>query len=431
MSIPAPAQRSAPGPGFWLAVTAFLYFPALYQHGYRALQQAQADFPSFHLGALAVLTGGVSPYDVEGIRALAVSQGLDQHVFPFLYPPVSLLPLLPLGMLSYPRAALLFMVASQLALLVGAWLACRRLLPGTWHRSNLLELASLGYFFLFAPTLETLDLGQNNLFAFVCVTGAWIAMRERRADALAGVLLAVACLFKLYLVLLLGAALLLRRVRVALWGAGALTALTALSFLVLPASTWPEWLGRVAPTGGYGGVPHGLFSPADPVNQSLAGFFARLFLPEDAPLASHVGLCVPLTWAAALATLAASVWGLLRTRRRADLPFELDVGMSVALLAIYLVAPFSWDHHLVSIACVAMVAACRAAGGDPAAGLSAVERVAVVAAVLAVAWELPMGAPFMKHGVGVLAGSAKFFAVAVLWVSFVARAAAPRRPRAA
>lgn len=421
------AQQQPPtGASFWCAAVTFLYLPVLYLHGYRALARPLADFPSFYLAAQAVLGGQISPYDIAGLQALAQAQGIDQRVFPFLYPPPSLVLMLPLGTLSYARAALLFMCLSHLALLVAAWFVCRRLLSGAWQRADLLLLVGLVYFFAFFPTLATLDLGQNNLLVLACVSAAWVAMRERRGDWIAGVLLALACLSKLYLVLLLGALLVRGRTRVVMWSVATLGGFAALSLLLLPHSTWHEWLTEIAPSGGYGRSPRGLFSAADLVNQSLAGFIARLFRGEKAPLGHYAALCVPLTYAAAIAVLAGWTWALLRARRRPELSDDFDAVMSLTLLTVFLVAPFSWDHHLSVLSGVTLLALCHAANPARTPTMPTLERFTVVASAILLAWEIPMGAPFMKQGIPVLLGSVKCAAVFALWWSSFLRVAALR-----
>jgi hypothetical protein len=109
---------------YWCALWAFLAFPVLYQHGYRALAHPQPDFPTFYLAAHSALDTSGSPYDVDALRTMASEEGIEQHVFPFLYPPPSLVLLLPLGALSHRHAALMFMLLSHAALLVEVPLAC-------------------------------------------------------------------------------------------------------------------------------------------------------------------------------------------------------------------------------------------------------------------------------------------------------------------
>ncbi len=399
-----------------IGVFVFLWLPILYRYGYRAPLAAQNDFASFYLSARAVLEGGVSPYDVAGLRALGAQLGLTEWVFPFLYPPPSLLPFLPLGFFSHRAAVALLSVVSQGALLGSAWLVLRRVLrlpaPGT----ELVSLACVVYFAAFDPIVETLQLGQTNLVILACLAAVWCLAREGRGAWLGGVCLALACLLKIYFAPLLLVFLLRRRFRMVAVAVGALAALTLAAAWLLPAGVWSSWLGEIAPTGSYGESPRGLFSPTDPGNQSVAGFIARLFLGDSAPLAGFAGWCVPLTWLAAAAVAGSSTAAIGVSLRRTDSPEAFDRELSVALLAIYLIAPFSWEHHLCVLLPAALLCLRDVLGGD---SLPRAPRLALLAGLAVLAWEVPIGAPFMKHGWSVVLTSSKLAAVGGLWLYFL------------
>ena len=422
VSSPEPRARARERAALLAAFAALVYFPILAHHSLRVAWDPQEDFPSFYFAARAAANGGVSPYDVTGLTRLARVAGLEQRIFPFLYPPPTLALLRPLAALPYRSASLALMALNQLALLCTAWWICRKIVPPARWASTPFALLALGYSFLFTPAVETLDLGQTDLLVGACVVGAWVALREPQRDGLAGALLGVACLLKLYLVLVLAALLLRRRFRVVAL-AGAVIGAFALAALALaPRSTWAEWLGQVAPSGSYGHVPRGLdwIGLVHPANQSLAGLFARLTAPEG-PLAAWPSLLVPLDWLAAGACTAGAAWALLRARRRPNL--ELGAELSLALLTAYLVAPFSWNHHLVFLSAVGVLSLAFAFESEGDAQLGPWVRATIAAAALILAWDLPLDLPLLRRGAWALMSSLKCLAVLSLWAFYLQRTA--------
>ena len=71
----------------------------LYDYAYRSENLLNVDLPSFWAASRLVFDEGRSPYDYE--RMTSYGKEVGRHVFPFLYPPVSLLPLYPLDDLAW------------------------------------------------------------------------------------------------------------------------------------------------------------------------------------------------------------------------------------------------------------------------------------------------------------------------------------------
>lgn len=159
-------------------------------------------------------------------------------------------------------------------------------------------------------------------------------------------LLVLAVLLKTYPLVLLPLLFIIgyrRAVALTLAGLGAVA---LASLVILPSGLWAEWLNVIVPSGAPGAAPSGLFSPAAVWNQSLNGVFARLFTESEwsHPLLVNPALARALTWGSAgvvLLTTAAVAW------RVRTWPDALDRVLRVALPAIFLVAPLSWEHHLV------------------------------------------------------------------------------------
>jgi Ca2+/Na+ antiporter len=156
-------------------------------------------------------------------------------------------------------------------------------------------------------------------------------------------------------------------------------------------------------------------------NQSIGGVLKRLF-------GDTIWGYPPLSWPAVAAPLSkvleAIVIGITSllafryyNRRRPSDGLADDT--AAFLLMMYLVAPVSWDHHLVYV----LPAAILALGfilegrirGKAAFGL------AVILCMLA--WRVELDVSFFKKHWWTLLGFVKFYAVAALWVFFVVRLA--------
>src|SRR5438067_360106 len=82
--------------GLFLLVLSYPLFG--YIHGIEIRLGPFIDFPSFY-GAAQLAASGHSPYGRDALAPLAANLG--RPVFPFIYPPIGLLPFVPLASLSY------------------------------------------------------------------------------------------------------------------------------------------------------------------------------------------------------------------------------------------------------------------------------------------------------------------------------------------
>ena len=79
-----------------------LYVPYLYQQGYQRAGQYPGDFPTLYWGAKMVFEEGRSPY-VEGAFD-QIAEREQRRIFPYLYPPPSLLAFYPFAVVTYDAA---------------------------------------------------------------------------------------------------------------------------------------------------------------------------------------------------------------------------------------------------------------------------------------------------------------------------------------
>ncbi|MDB5291780.1 MAG: glycosyltransferase [Phycisphaerales bacterium] len=360
----------------WLLL--LVYLPFVYSYGVRLRSLPYTDFPSFYGGARLTFVEKHSPYDMAALRALAErtepAKFVEQKrkVYPYLYPPPSLLLFYPVGHLSVQDAKLAILVINHLCVLAVVYML---LVPIGGFRlgqvvGDLLPAFLVVYLLSFTGIILTIIEAQVNLvvLALMCLTW-WGLKRDWPAWALA-LPIAVACLFKMYPILVLALLVIRRRTGAAALACGLLAAVGGIALLVLPHELWHDWVTNVLPSCGYFGSPMGVFPSTIAGNISVAGFMARLFLPLSLYIESghmtlpavfpHPGAGKALTMlilammvlvTAAVSYRASRVPALSPERRDR----QLDLQFSAFLILTFLVAPVAWDHHLAYVAPAAIV----------------------------------------------------------------------------
>jgi hypothetical protein len=395
-----------------------LYVPYLFQQGYRRAAQEPGDFPTLYWGAKMVFEEGRSPY-VDGAFD-AVVERERRRIFPYLYPPPSLLAFYPFSVVTYGAAKVLLLAVSHVCLLVILYLLFLRIKPfdPTAYGPGLAAALMTVYVLNYYPIADNFAWGQINLIVLALVLFAWLALK-RGGHALSVALpLSLAVLLKTYPLLLLPLLVVRRRYAAAAWTLGLVALYGVVSWWVLPKGLWGDWLANVAPTGGYGLRPFNLpFIPVEPWNHSINGFmlFVQDRVPEVFGLPTHL-ITRPLTYLFAGAVGAATVGLALLSARRGRGERTLDADVSLFLLMTFLVAPLSWEHHLVYALPAALFAIHFLLKGPtrPATALGA------LAALFVVAWELPRDDWFHLQGMLALSNALKFFGALGLWL-FVAK----------
>jgi hypothetical protein len=337
------ALRTMVGPKWLTLILIFsiLYGPFLLQYGWGFRSIANVDLPSFYAASVNVFVNGGSPYNTERLQLL---MGSNIHVFPYLYPPPSLLIFFPLSVLTYAEAHHVVLLVNHLIFLLLVWAIPLHLLcPRARDRFVVITLCIV-YSLTFFPVVRTLNLGQSNILFLAFLILFWLLAR-RGNSVLAAFFLALSISLKVYPLILIPLLLLIGRWRECAYTIAWLILVNIVSFLVLPKMVWGDWLVNVMPTGGYISIPYGLSSPAVIWNQGLNGFFARAFTESEwsHPIWVNPHLAKLLTYSAA--GLTATVTGIVVWRSRIFID-NLDRTILVALPAMYLIAPYSWDHHV-------------------------------------------------------------------------------------
>jgi hypothetical protein len=324
-----------------LTIFLVLYIPFLFQYGWGYRSTKFLDFPSFYATSESVFKYGESPYDLKYLRKLNTT---DEHVYPFLYPPTSLLLFFPLSTLNYVDARLAVLIINHLLFLALIWAMPLFLLhSGPGKRFGVIAICFV-YSLTFYPVILTLNHGQVNLALLASLILFWLLSRKGNAK-LASFFLALAILLKTHPLIILLMLPLIGRWRESFYTIAWLALATIISLLVLPTTVWHDWASNVLPAAGYLHAPQGLSSPAM-FNQGLNGFFARTFTASEwsHPLWVNPRIGKLLAYASAGLILAITSFAVWYTRAA---PNSLDRMVLVSLPAIYLVSPISWEHHIV------------------------------------------------------------------------------------
>ncbi len=189
----------------------------------------QMDFAAYYTAGEA-LNSGLSPYHNYVEHEPPVWDGLSLYRHSrFLYPPLVASLFRPAALLPYLHAKYLWM-GLNLACVVAALAVASQVLRVRFTLEYLLALGSLVA--LYHPLLALLETGQLDGVTLLLVTGAVFLMVSRRGTGWAGLLLALATLFKLHNLFFLPFLLLARQWRAAGAYLSGLLALVLLTVVV-------------------------------------------------------------------------------------------------------------------------------------------------------------------------------------------------------
>lgn len=292
------------------------------------------DYASYHYAAVAAHEGA-DPYNTPGLARRARLDGRRIPINPYFYPPPFLLLVAWSPYTSLEVAYRLWFWLSEAASLVaiGATVALTRPL-GRW--SPALVLVAVALCTAFADNLR---MGQANLVVLaITLTGLWAA-RPERDEVGAGVLLGVACMWKMSPALFVLHWLVQGRYKPVI--ASVLAALVA-SVATLPlldlAHQW-RFFRHVLPgfgTGDYNGliVPITLFG-----NHSIPNVYAQLF-----PGNGDLGVVARML---SSGTAFGMVVGTMIAFRTASDEFQRVAQVAAIAVLMLLVPVYTYEHHVV------------------------------------------------------------------------------------
>ncbi len=300
------------------------------------------DFPSFYAASIAVFQQHLSPYDLARLTRI---NGLEFRTFPFLYPPPSVILFQPLASLSFEDAKRTMTLFNHLLLVPTLVIIPSCALRLSRVRDFWRYALCLLYPLFLYPLIVSVRYGQINIALLTALVGFWIALLQNRSKC-AALCLSIAIVCKTIPLLFLPMLIIIGRYRVSAYTTIFLTIACLLSYEILPHGMWSAWLFFIAPSGGYMNEPFGLFAPAGEWNQSLNGVLARALTQS---LWSNPGFHSPLLgkilcYSGSLCIVTVSSALLYRARHS---PLASHLIMAITLPTIFLIAPFSWEHHIV------------------------------------------------------------------------------------
>jgi Glycosyltransferase family 87 len=249
------------------------------------------------------------------------------------HPPTSVLLALPFALFDYNDAVLLWNLVS-LALMAASLCLIKTALRIPFPAEQILPTMAL--LSLCGPLLLQVLLGQLNLVLLFLLTLVWASDRMNR-PILAGILLGSATAIKLFPGFLFLFFLLRGNWKAVLGGGITLVALTAVTAALLGTDAYRDYICEV--------LPRVARFRGNWNNASVVGFWSKLFDPVT--VKEHV---VPL-WRSAtvasagiLVSCTAIVAILGRTVRRAGAQHDADLAFGLAIVAMLLISPLTWEH---------------------------------------------------------------------------------------
>ena len=288
-------------------------------HGYltNPPDQRLVDLDVYRTGGLAVLRG-------EPLYSVLTQ---PPQLLPFTYPPVAAVFAVPLALVSWPAAQLVWVAFVYVPLAVIIGYAFRPLLR---RAGRLRPVAFAAVFCVCAylfPMQDEMRFGQVDAVLAAMVVADCAAARPRwPRGALIGLATAIKLVPGVFIVYLWVSG----RRRAARTAALAALAWTAGAFLLLPRDSVLYWTSAIFDSGRLG-------NNAGAENQSLRGLLLRFFLPGQAP---------GVVWA--LIALAVAIPGFALARRLSREHFEM-AGIAVTALLELLISPVAWIHYFLLV----------------------------------------------------------------------------------
>ena len=296
-----------------VVLTIVLAFRVLQLVAFSGQIQWGYDFSAYWAAAGHLLNGG-SIYD----PAQLVASYSPQQQYLYLYPPflaVAVTPLAALFPADYRLANLVWAVIGAVVAALVVLGVSRR--EGVGERRD--AALVLGAAFAFPPLIGELVMGNVHLLLLGLLGGAWLALRDERPGtaAVAGILIGIATLIKIFPGLVIVWLLLRGRYRSAAWAIGAIV---ALAIATIPITGVTPWLD-------YPRVLANLGPPVDTRDTLAPIVWLSALIP--------VGLARVVV---AVVGLGAVAWA---ARNRSE-----PVSFAVAVTASILIAPALYHHYL-------------------------------------------------------------------------------------
>jgi alpha-1,2-mannosyltransferase len=285
-----------------------------------APDQRMVDLNVYRTGGLSILRG----------QPLYTMLTQPPQLLPFTYPPAAALFAVPLALLPWPAAQLVWVPFIYGPLAVVIWFVFAPLLRRAGRlRAVVFAVVFAACAYLF-PMRDEMRFGQVDMVLLAMAVADCAASAPRwPRGALVGLATAIKLVPGVFIVYLW----LSGRRRAAITAVIAALAWTLGAWLVLPRDSVTYWTSVIFESGRLG-------SNSGTSNQSLRGMLLREFLPGQVPAAVWVAVA-----------LAVAVAGFALARRLARESRETE-GIAVTALLGVLLSPVSWIHHFLVVVVV-------------------------------------------------------------------------------
>ena len=392
-----------------------LYIPFVDKYGFDLVEKRALDFPSYYGGVKIVFENRLLPYNREN---WVEAQEFFPHyeAYAYLYPPPSLLFFTPLLPFEFETAKLTFLAFNHLLILAFTGFYLFRFLK--LRITDLFAILILVYLLTFWPLKLTLDHGQINIVILFLICITWYLARNKSSPLLAALALSVATVIKLYPAFLIAYFLIKRQYRLVLWTLLFILAFCIAATLILPAGIWLDWAQNILGNS-YGSVVRGL-DPSSLQNQSNNGFTSRLFLGRIEKFSALVpnpaaARIVPLILGGVIAVITLGLAYL--NGRKEDSDKMIDFEMAANLIAMNLIAPISWDHHLVLLFPAAVLALNHQLTQER----NYFWMLIILATTILIGYQYPFSSYRFREGIATLWISMKVYATLLLWLFFIVK----------
>jgi alpha-1,2-mannosyltransferase len=288
-------------------------------HGYLTSppDQRLVDLNVYRTGGLSVLQG----------QPLYSALTQPPQLLPFTYPPVAAVFAVPLALMPWPAAQVVWVAFVYVPLAVIVWFAFRPLL----RRAGRLWPAAFAALFCLAaylfPMRDEMRFGQVDAVLAAMFVADCAAVRPRwPRGALIGLATAIKLVPGVFIIYLWVSG----RRRAARTAALAAAVWTAATFLLLPGDSVTYWTSAIFDSGRLG-------NNAGTENQSVRGLLLRFFLPGHVP---------GVLWV--LIAVAVAVPGFAVARRLGRDRREM-AGIAVTALILLLISPVAWIHYFLMV----------------------------------------------------------------------------------
>jgi len=251
------------------------------------------------------------------------------------HPPAAVFLALPLARLDYPDATLVWNLISLGAFALSAYLVVRHL-PLRFGVTAMVPLITLSL--ICSPFRQQCAQGQLGFILLLLVVGAWAAAKTGRWYG-AGILLGLAAAIKLFPAFLLLYFCLTRRWKVVASAVLTFVVISAVSLGVLGPGAYRTYVNEV--------LPSVEVLRSNWINASLPGLWSKLFNPAAGQHVEALWQCPVLAQTLTLVSclLIIAAFGWITLKARTDV--EHDHSFALAVTAMLLVSPITWDHYLV------------------------------------------------------------------------------------